>query len=90
MKRIKCFEHHLTRCNTALIKTYINIMFKCLELVAYPIKLVIIIKIFESDSIFIINIRLYNLVNDQFALLGVQIYVYLYILYYYLLNTSSY
>lgn len=52
-------------------------MFKCLELVAYPIKLVIIIEIFESDSIFIINIQLYYLVNDRFALREVQIYEYI-------------
>lgn len=58
-------------------------MFKCLELVAYPIKLVIVIVRFEPDSIFIINIRLYYyLVNDRFALLGVQIYKYIYILRY--------
>lgn len=49
-------------------------MFKCLELVAYSTRLVIIIAIFESDSIFIINIRLYYLVNDRFALLEFQIY----------------
>jgi len=48
-------------------------MFKCLELVAYPIKLVIINERFDPDSVFILNIQIYFLVNDRFALIVVQI-----------------